>query len=112
MDKRKRTDKHELPTFPDLFWTIGDFLRNAKVPSRQMPAKKAACKAFQNAAYLLFYSDEAEADAEGKVYPCTKTPRVPLMSVDLAGYCPGKRGLVPLAFASRARKVRGVSKIY
>jgi hypothetical protein len=124
-------EKPDVPTFPDLFKAIGDFLGNAEVDPRQRDAWKRACRAYNVLAYTIFYCDKAKPEAklkaisnieaETQLYPCSRRAYIPIMPVDLAFRCNlkpyvptlladlarpciGNKPLVPPSFASRAKK--------
>jgi hypothetical protein len=69
--------KHNLPDFPSLFETIGNFLRDAEVPGHQQKNLTEAREALRTICEIVYYG-------EAKIYPCSVIRKIPIMTVSRA----------------------------
>jgi hypothetical protein len=65
--------KGHVSYLPDFFQIIGQFLEDAKVPPNQKKLHLAAKVAYNNAMKSIYSAREA------KIYPCTKTAKIPVI---------------------------------
>jgi hypothetical protein len=87
---------NELPNFPGLFETIGEFLAVARASKSQKRKLQDARRAFDTIARVL-YSRQAKA------YPCGVRPRISPMPLEKGYPCTRIRN-IPIMLSSRSEK--------